>query len=52
LDPNVVLPGVVLSDLQIVSIETDNPANTFEEFATSNHLWAVGFVTMQRKHMV
>ena len=36
-------------DLQIVSIETTNPANTFKEFATSNHPWAVRFRDYAKK---
>ena len=27
--------------MQIVSIETNDPANVFKEFATSSHPWAV-----------
>jgi len=30
-------------DLEVVSIETDDPANTLKEFATSDHPWAVRF---------
>ena len=30
-------------DLEVVSMETDDPANTLKEFATSNHPWAVKF---------
>ena len=30
-------------DLAIVSIETNDPAQTLKEFATSNHSWAVKF---------
>jgi hypothetical protein len=36
-------PGSGAPDLEIVSIETNNPANTFKEFATSNHSWAMRF---------
>jgi hypothetical protein len=36
-------PGIGRPDLQIVSIETNNPANTLKEFGTSNHPWAVKF---------
>ncbi len=36
-------PGSGAPDLEIVSIETNNPANTFKEFATSNHPWAMRF---------
>jgi hypothetical protein len=42
-------PGSGAPDLQIVSMETDNPANTFKEFATSNHLCAVGFRDYTKK---
>lgn len=35
-------------DLEIVSIETNNPANTFK-FATSNHPWAVRFRDYAKK---
>ena len=30
-------------DLEVVSMETDDPANTLKEFATSNHPWAIKF---------
>ena len=30
-------------DLEVISIETHDPANMFKEFATSNHPWAVKF---------
>ena len=30
-------------DLEIVSLETDDPAKMLKEFATSNHPWAVRF---------
>ena len=30
-------------DLEIVSIETNDPGQTFKEFTTSNHPWAVKF---------
>ena len=36
-------PGSGAPDLEIVSIETNDPANTLKEFATSNHPWAVKF---------
>ena len=36
-------PGSGAPDLEIVSIETNNPANTFKEFAASNHPWAMRF---------
>ena len=28
-------------DLEVISIETHDPANMFKEFAASNHPWAV-----------
>jgi hypothetical protein len=34
-------PGTGASDLAIVSIETDDPAQTLKEFATSNHSWCL-----------
>jgi hypothetical protein len=34
-------PGGGAPNIQIVSIETENPAQTFKEFAASNHPWAV-----------
>jgi hypothetical protein len=36
-------PGIGAPDLAIVSIETDNPAQTLKEFATSNHPWVIRF---------
>lgn len=36
-------PGSGAPDLEIVSIEMNNLANTFKEFATSNHPWAMRF---------
>jgi hypothetical protein len=42
-------PGSGAPDLEIVSIETNNPANTFKEFATSNHPWAVRFRDYAKK---
>jgi hypothetical protein len=36
-------PGSGSPDLEIVSIETNDPGQTFKEFATSNHPWAVKF---------
>jgi hypothetical protein len=42
-------PGSGAPDLEIVSIETNNPANTFKEFATSNHPWAVRFREFAKK---
>lgn len=37
------LPTSGAPDLEVVSIETNDPANTLKEFATSNHPWAVKF---------
>lgn len=36
-------PGSGAPDLEIVSLETEDPANTLKEFATSDHPWAVRF---------
>ena len=36
-------PGSGAPDLEIVSLETDDPAKMLKEFATSNHPWAVRF---------
>jgi hypothetical protein len=36
-------PGSGVPDLEVVSIETNDPANMLKEFATSNHSWAVKF---------
>src|SRR5512133_1852355 len=36
-------------DLEVVSIETNDPANTLKEFATSNHPWAVKFREFAKK---
>jgi hypothetical protein len=30
-------------DLEIVSLETEDPAKTLKEFSTSNHPWAIRF---------
>jgi hypothetical protein len=30
-------------DLEIVSLETEDPATTLKEFSTSNHPWAIRF---------
>jgi hypothetical protein len=30
-------------NIQMVSMETHDPANMFKEFAISNHLWAIKF---------
>ena len=42
-------PGSGASDLEIVSIETNDPANTFKEFATSDHPWAIRFRDYAKK---
>ena len=42
-------PGTGAPDLAIVSIETDNPAQTLKEFATSNHSWAIKFREFAKK---
>jgi hypothetical protein len=42
-------PGSGAPDLAIVSIETDNPAQTLKEFATSNHSWAIKFREFAKK---
>jgi hypothetical protein len=36
-------PDSGASDVEIVSMETHDPANMFKEFAISNHLWAIKF---------
>jgi hypothetical protein len=36
-------PGSVAPDLEMVGLETDDPAKMLKEFATSNHPWAVRF---------
>jgi hypothetical protein len=42
-------PGSGAPDLEIASIETGDLANTFKEFATSNHPWAVRFRDYAKK---
>ena len=42
-------PGSAAPDLAIVSIETDNPAQTLKEFATSNHSWVIRFPEFAKK---
>ena len=42
-------PGIGAPDLAIVSIETNDPAQTLKEFATSNHSWAVKFREFAKK---
>jgi hypothetical protein len=36
-------PGSDAPDLELVSLETNDPEKTLKEFATSNHPWAVRF---------
>ena len=36
-------PGSGAPDLEVISIETDDPANMLKEFSTSNHPWAIQF---------
>jgi hypothetical protein len=36
-------------DLEVISIETHDPANMFKEFATSNHPWAIEFCEFATK---
>ena len=36
-------------DLEVVSIETHDPANMLKEFATSNHPWAIKFREFAKK---
>jgi hypothetical protein len=42
-------PASGASDLEVVSIETNDPANTLKEFATSNHPWAIKFREFPKK---
>jgi hypothetical protein len=42
-------PGSGAPDLGVISIETENPANTMKEFATSNHPWAIKFREYAKK---
>jgi hypothetical protein len=42
-------PGTWAPDLEIISIETNDPANSFKEFATSNHPWAIKFREFAKK---
>ena len=37
------------SDLGVISIETEDPAKTLKEFATSNHPWAIKFREYAKK---
>ena len=36
-------PGSDAPDLNVVSLETDDPDNMLKEYATSNHPWAIKF---------
>jgi hypothetical protein len=42
-------PGTGAPDLAIVSIETNDPAQTLKEFATSKHSWVVKFREFAKK---
>jgi hypothetical protein len=42
-------PATGAPDLEVVSIETNDPANTLKEFATSNHPWAIKFRGFAKK---
>ena len=42
-------PGSDAPDLGMISIETEDPANTMKEFATSNHPWATNFREYAKK---
>jgi len=42
-------PGSGAPDLEIVSMETNDPSQMFEEFATSNHPWAIKFREYAKK---
>jgi hypothetical protein len=42
-------PDSQAPDLEVVSIETEDPAKTLKEFATSNHPWAVRFREFAKK---
>jgi hypothetical protein len=42
-------PGSGAPDLEVVSIETHDPANMLKEFATSNHPWAIKFREFAKK---
>jgi len=43
------LPGSFAPDLEIVSMETEDPSQMFKEFTTSNHPWAVRFREFAKK---
>ncbi len=42
-------PATRAPDLEVISIETNDPANTLKEFATSSHPWAVKFREFAKK---
>jgi hypothetical protein len=42
-------PGSGATDLEVVSIETDDLANMLKEFATSTHPWAIKFREYAKK---
>ena len=42
-------PGSGAPDLEIVSLETNDPANMLKQFATSDHPWAVRFRDFAKK---
>jgi hypothetical protein len=42
-------PGSDAPDLEVVSLETNDPSKTLKEFATSNHRWAVKFREYAKK---
>ncbi len=42
-------PGSGAPDIEIVSIETNDPANTLKEFSTSTHPWAIKFREYAKK---
>ena len=42
-------PGSGTPDLEVVSMETHDPANMLKEFATSNHPWAIKFREYAKK---
>jgi hypothetical protein len=42
-------PGSGAPDLEVVSLETNDPSKTLKEFATSNHTWTVKFREYAKK---
>jgi hypothetical protein len=42
-------PGSGAPDLEVVSLETNDPSKSLKEFATSNHPWAVKFREYAKK---